>query len=53
MSGDGIVPTMYGKPKPERMVTQLQGKADGSAIEFHCLLGGKAMQYQGITTAKE
>ena len=53
LSGDGIVPTMYGKPKPERIVTQLQGKADGSAIEFHCLLGGKAMQYQGITTAKE
>ena len=45
--GDNIIPTMNGKPKPERIATQLQGHADGSSIEFHCLLGGKGMQFQG------
>jgi len=45
--GDNIIPTMNGKPKPERIATQLQGNVDGSSVVFHCLLGGKGMQFQG------
>ena len=45
--GDNIIPTMDGKPKPERIATQLQGNADDSSITFRCLLGGKGIQFQG------
>ena len=46
-SGDSIIPMLNDRPKPDRLATQLQGKADSSSIAFHCLLGGKAMQFKG------
>jgi len=47
LSGEGIIPTVNSKPKPERIATQLQGEADDRSMEFHCLLGGKGMKFKG------
>ena len=44
---DGIVPTMKGKPKQDKIVTQLTGTADARTITFRCFLGGKEMFYSG------
>ena len=47
LSGDNIIPTLKGKPYPNRTITKLHGQADVQYITFRCLLGDKEMQYSG------
>lgn len=47
LSGDNIIPTVKGKPYPNRTVTKLHGQADVQYISFRCLFGDKEMQYSG------
>ena len=49
LSGDNIVPTVNEKPYPDRIITNLQGRADMQAITFRCLFGGKEMCYEGTS----
>jgi len=47
ISGENIIPSVSGKPHPDRIVTQLQGTANKQALDFRCLMGGKEMHYKG------
>ena len=47
IQGDSIIPTIHNEPRPDRIVTKLQGKADGQSLRFRCLIGGKEMTYEG------
>ena len=47
LSGDNIIPTVNEKPYPDRIITNLQGRADMQTISFRCLFGGKEMRYEG------
>ena len=47
LSGDNIIPTVKGKPYPNRTITKLHGQTDMQFITFRCLFGDKEMQYSG------
>jgi len=47
LSGEDIIPSVDGKPYPERIVTGLHGTADPQSLDFHCLIGEKEMHYSG------
>ena len=47
LSGEGIVPTISGKPYPSRIATQMQGTATDKQLQFSVLFGGKKLQYSG------
>ena len=47
ISGEDIIPSVSGKPHPDRIVTHLQGTADKQSLDFRCLFGGKEMHYKG------
>lgn len=51
ITGDSIIPLVSDKPKPERIITNLQGTADKQSIDFTCLIGGKEMHYKGTIHA--
>ena len=47
ISGEDIIPSVSGKPHPDRIVTHLQGTTDKQSLDFRCLFGGKEMRYKG------
>lgn len=47
ISGEDIIPSVSGKPHPDRIVTQLHGTVDKQALVFRCLMGGKEIHYKG------
>ncbi len=47
ISGENIIPSVSGKPHPDRIVTQLHGTVDKQALVFRCLMGGKEIHYKG------
>ena len=47
LSGDGIVPMVNRKSHPDRIVKKLHGHADKQSLSFSCLLGGKALRFEG------
>ena len=47
LSGDNIIPTVKGKPYPNRTITKLHGQETMQFITFRCLFGDKEMQYSG------
>lgn len=51
ITGDSIIPLVSDKPKPERIITNMQGTADKQSIDFTCLIGGKEMHYKGTIHA--
>ena len=47
LGGDGMIPTVNGKPHPSRIATQMKGLATKQTLRFNVLFGGKHLSFSG------
>lgn len=52
LSGNNLIPSVKGKPKPERIITQLKGTQTPHLLQFEALMGGQPISFKGHIIAR-